>query len=81
MKRRRIRGADPLPPEPLRDDESCREDETHEHASQFAGDDVSSINTSEIEQALEESKEPGQSSASGKRLASSSSQQLQAEVG
>ena len=56
-------------------------EEGFELTSQLAGDELSSINTSEIEQALEESKEPGQSSVLGKRLASSSSKQLQAEVG
>ena len=47
-------------------------EEGFELTSQLAGDEFSSI--SEIEQALEESKEPGQSYALGKRLASSSSQ-------
>ena len=48
MKKRGIRG-EPRPPEPLRDDESRREDETHDQASQFADNDVSSsINISEI---------------------------------
>ena len=55
--------------------------ESLELASQLAGDELNSINTSEIEQALEESKEPGQSSVLGKRLASSSSKQLQGELG
>ena len=57
MRRKGLQG-EPKPPEPLHDDESRREDETHELASQLAGDDLSSINTSEIVQALEESKEP-----------------------
>ena len=51
-------------------------EEGFELASQLAGDEFSSINTSEIEQSLEESKEPRQGSSLGKRPASSSSQQL-----
>ena len=54
----------------------------HELASQLAiGDEVGSINTSEIEQALEESKEPGQRSVLGKRPRSCSSQQLGVSMG
>ena len=80
MRKSRIQGK-PKAPELLRDDESRREDESHECSSQFADYELSSINTSEIEQVLEESKEPSQDVVLGKRLASSSSQQLQAKVG
>ena len=41
--------------------------------SQLSGEELSSINTSEIENALEESKEPSKDSCLGKRLASSTS--------
>ena len=77
MRRKGLQG-EPKPPEPLHDDESRREDETHELASQLAGDEFNSINTSEIEKALEETKGPSQCSVLGKRPCSCSSQQLQA---
>ena len=51
-------------------------EEDLELASQLAGDEFSSKNISETEHSLEESKEPRQGSSLGKRLASSSSQQL-----
>ena len=49
-----------------------------ELASQLAGDEFGSINISEIEKALEETKGPSQCSVLGKRPRSCSSQQLQA---